>query len=135
MLSLIFIIFAAINKAIIDTLQFHYDKSWFAIHFLKSQGWWNPKDSWKNKYKNHDITKGEAFWGATTVFCWITDAWHFFQSLYLNFIFLAIVFFEPIIKTEILIWSLIINFIIYRITFGFIFEIFFRRLNGRNNGK
>lgn len=126
MLSLIFVIFAAIFKAIIDTLQFHYNKSIFIKR--KMQNWWNPEISWMNKYKDHDVSKGEAFLGSTTIFCWITDAWHFFQSLYLNFIFLAIVFFDPIIKTEILIWNLIISFIIYRVTFGFIFEILFRKL-------
>lgn len=38
--------------------------------------WWNGKDSWLNKYKNHDIKQGPAFWGSTSIFVPITDAPH-----------------------------------------------------------
>lgn len=43
--------------------------------------WWNGKVSHTNKYKNHDISQGPAFFGSTTVFVQFTDAPHTFNFL------------------------------------------------------
>jgi len=45
---------SAIAKSVQDKLNFHFHKSVF-----KNLGsFWNPKDSWKNKYKNNDPKQG-----------------------------------------------------------------------------
>jgi hypothetical protein len=54
-----------------------------------NQIWWNPIDSWKNKWKldalGHPILVNnknvERYWGSSTIFVWRTDAYHFFRML------------------------------------------------------
>lgn len=64
MISIILFAFAAFFTAVIDTLQFHYERSVFAK--LK-QSFWNRQYSWKNKK-----ILGSAF-----------DAWHVAKFLQL----------------------------------------------------
>lgn len=67
-----------ICKGVCDTLQFHYSISIFAG---KNALFWNPRVSWKNKYKNGDPDQGATFPGSTTVFVMFTDGWHLFDFL------------------------------------------------------
>lgn len=65
---------SAVAKAVMDKLQFHFDKSVFAT--AKNKQWWNPKLSNKNKYtisKNKFLT-----WCFSTWLVSVTDAWHLF---------------------------------------------------------
>ena len=81
-----FLIFGALGgicKAVMDSLQFHYDKNIFQL--MPCQNWWNPKESWKNKYKNHDYKQGERFLFAKTLLVFIADAWHFFEYMHYPF--------------------------------------------------
>ena len=50
---------AGICEAIMDKLQFHYESSIFRSY--KNQLFWDPKLSWRNKYKNGDRLLGEKF--------------------------------------------------------------------------
>ena len=75
---------AGVMKAVMDTLQFHYDSSPFK-KFASVQQWWDPKISHTNKYKNGRKEDGPKYFGSTTFFVWITDAWHFFQFMQNNF--------------------------------------------------
>lgn len=120
-LLILSIISAAIGKSIMDTLQFHYENS----IFIKNQTWWNPKISWKHKYKNDDYTQGPAFWGSTTYLVFLTDGWHFFQFIFLNSLFIAITFGDPFQFFNNF-WDYIFTFLICRILFGVIFELTFR---------
>lgn len=118
-------IISAISKAIMDKLQFHYDTSVFKN--LKQQEWWNPTISYKNKYKKGEKNNGPAFFGSTTIFVFLTDAWHFFQSIFLNALFLAIMFsFNICVSLEHYHW--ILGFFGLKILYGLIFELFFSRL-------
>lgn len=38
--------------------------------------WFNGKVSWTNKYKNHDIKQGRAFFGSENIFVFTTDCAH-----------------------------------------------------------
>jgi len=118
MVSAIFIVIAAICNAVMDKVQSHYSKSIFKD--LNSK-WWNPKESWKNKWKNGDPAQGEAFLGSSTVFILFTDAWHFFQFLFLSFLFLAVVFYAPMVN-----W--VVDFIVYHVVLGMVFELFFAKI-------
>ncbi len=118
MISSIFIILAAICKAVMDKIQFHFSKSIFKDN---KDIWWNPQISWKNKWKNGDPNQGESFFGSSTFLVFVTDAWHFFQFLFLSFIFLGVVFYSTMIS-----WYL--DFFIYHIAFGIVFELFFSKI-------
>jgi len=123
-LIFLLIIFGAIAKAIMDTLQFHYNNSIFKT---MDEFFWNPKISWKNKYKNHNKEEGEKFFCSTTVFVFLTDGWHLFQSIFLNCIFLI-----PIVLINLLhplsFWWLMIIFLTIRIAFGLFFELFYKEI-------
>jgi len=123
MLIGLFLIFAALVKAIMDCLQFHYKDSPFAK--FKKQIWWNPTISWKNKWRGGKPENGEKFPGSSTIFVWTTDAWHFFQMIFLTLMFLSIVFYTPLFSVS---YSWVFDFIIYRIIFGVTFTLIFKRL-------
>lgn len=81
-LVLVFLVIGGSN-AIMDVLQFRFDKSVFS-RFKGS--WWNPSISWKNKWKveNGELlyVNGkpvERFFLSSTLFVFVTDAWHFFK--------------------------------------------------------
>ena len=84
--SLLLVTFGLCN-AIMDTLQFHFDKSMFP-----DTNFWNPKKSWKNKYKNGDANQGEKFPFSTTLLVFTTDAWHLSKSIGFNALYFALAF-------------------------------------------
>ena len=120
MVVMILLTIAAISKAIMDTLQFHYSKSIFRK--LNPQ-LWNPAVSCKNKYKLDGKTP--RFYGSTTFLVWLTDFWHFFQMIFLNSILLAIVFYHPIVCN-------VIDFIIFALYTKILFQIFFKNILIKN---
>lgn len=120
---LIFI--AGASKGIMDTLQFHFDKSIFKN---LNVSFWNPQISYINKWKNADAKK-ERFFGSSTFLAWTTDAWHFFQSIFLTSIFISIVLYVPYPEFGLnKFWSLVIDFIGLRLVFGIAFTLFYNYL-------
>jgi hypothetical protein len=78
-----------------DKLQFHYSKSVFPQGpddklLGKGELFWNPKLSWRNKYKGGDPELGPAYPGATTWLVSTTDAWHLLKTLMMACYHLAI---------------------------------------------
>jgi len=69
----ILLVISAISKAIMDTLQFHFETS----VFKKLGSWWNPNNSWMNKYTWFPKSKIMT-WLISNPLVLITDAWHFF---------------------------------------------------------
>jgi hypothetical protein len=73
LIPILLVILSGISKAIMDTIQFHFEKS----HFKGE--WFNPSISWNNKYT----------WSSNKIISWliqntlvfITDAWHFFGMI------------------------------------------------------
>lgn len=112
-LTIIFLVIAAICKAVKDTVEFHFDYSIFSKFNAK---YWNPSISWKNKYK--EDLKTPKFWGSTTVFVMFTDAWHLFDFLQLVSFLLAIIFYDKMIY-------FVADFVIFYIIFCCIFELFY----------
>ena len=53
-----------------DRLQFRLPAQ------LRGDSFWDPKISWRNKWKNGDPAQGERFPGSSTIFVFLTDAWH-----------------------------------------------------------
>ena len=106
---------AGFFKSVMDVLQFKFHTSVF-----RNLGtWWNPKESWKFKYKNNDPEQGEKFPGFKTVLVWITDAWHFFQFWMKTCLELAI----AINIVEFPIW---ISFLVAKCLFSGSFSIFWK---------
>lgn len=95
----ILVLIAGMAKGISDALQFHYDTS-FAAEF-ENRDWWDPSTSWTTsvqsmdgpevaKYEGGDPKNGAAFPGSTTIFVFMTDAWHLFQMIEARAIDLAL---------------------------------------------
>lgn len=107
---------SGIAKAGMDVLQFHFSESIFS-----KLNAWNPKESWKNKWKNGDKSQGERFPGSSTVFVFLTDPWHLLQSVYLNSLFAALYL---ICTHTPSVWVLLLS----RVLFGLSFELSYRYL-------
>lgn len=68
--------FDGLNQA----LQFRY--SGFKKAFPKANDqWYDPSKSWRNKYKNGDPEQGRKFFGSTSFFVGVTDAYHATRTL------------------------------------------------------
>jgi len=118
-ISIILMIIAGFFNACMDILKVRYDKSIF--RFWKYQNWLDPSKSWVNKWKNGDPSQGERFFGSSTFFVSLTDAWHLAKHFMLTFIMLSVVFYQPIIN-----WWM--DFIILYVSFTVTFEVFFSKI-------
>tara|TARA_B100000927_G_C16219517_1_gene370873 strand:- start:13 stop:444 length:432 start_codon:yes stop_codon:yes gene_type:complete len=87
-ISIILIILSGASEAVMDKVQFHYDKSIFWNDDKYKQTFWDPDRSWVNKYKPGSTSKPK-FWGSTTFFVFTTDAWHLFKFFKNTSIFIS----------------------------------------------
>ena len=76
-LFLIFI--SGCSEGIMDSIQFHFDKTRFSR--FRNQQFWNPSISWRNKWKNGDPAQGEKFKFSSTFLVSLTDSWHLFKMI------------------------------------------------------
>lgn len=91
MVTLILLFLAGMFEGVMDTLQFHWSK--FRLKHKKANSFfWSPELSWKNKYKDGQVYKGEKFFGSTTIFVGLTDGWHLMKLLKNICIFVGIFF-------------------------------------------
>ena len=117
-------ILAAACNAVMDTIAFKYKRS---IFNNLNQQYWNPAKSWRNKYKDKMVFKGPAFIGSTTVFCFLTDAWHLFQFLSNSFLALSVVIiYHETVNPNL--WYNLGVFIILKTTWGTVFETLYGKL-------
>jgi hypothetical protein len=58
-----------------ETLIWHYP-AFQRVHPNADPLYWNPYQSWRNKYRNGDPSQGAAFPGSTTWLAWSTDGYH-----------------------------------------------------------
>ena len=121
-LGLIMISLSAISESIMDKIQFHYDKSIFSTEKY-NQLFWNPIESWKNKWK--DDLKTEKFLGSSTIFVFTTDAWHLFKFFKNTFLFIGL----PLLCLGgiNIILSVIIARVLYCLTFTLYFDILLKK--------
>lgn len=117
-------ILAAACNAVMDTIAFKYKRS---IFNNLNQHYWNPAKSWRNKYKDKMVFKGPAFIGSTTVFSFLTDAWHLFQFLSNSFLALSVVIiYHETVNPNL--WYNLGVFIILKVTWGIVFETLYGKL-------
>ena len=120
------VISAAFSNSVMDTLQFRYNKSIFASDSF-NQEFFNPKISWKNKWKDGDSKKGEKFLGSSTVFVMFADAWHlaqFFMFTFFELIFITMYYFWKKPRWYISFFQLVL----LKVIFGVIFELSFTKI-------
>lgn len=113
-------IISAIAEAIMDTLQFHYRTSVFAM--FKNRLFWDPQLSWRNKYKNGNHIEGEKFLFSTTLFVGLTDGWHLFKLIRNISLFFGIFL---IFNLSYGFWLSLIYTSILRIVYGLTFTGFY----------
>jgi len=75
------VVLSGISNSTMDVLKFRYNVSVFSRLPKKIQYFTEPS-SWRNKYKDRDPSKGESFWGSTTIFVCCTNLWHLSQMLW-----------------------------------------------------
>lgn len=117
--GLILVSLSAISESIMDKIQFHYDKSIFSNEKY-NQLFWNPTESWKNKWK--EDLKTEKFLGSSTIFVFTTDAWHLFKFFKNTFLFIGL----PLLCLGGI--NIILSVIIARVLYGLTFTLYFDRL-------
>jgi hypothetical protein len=119
LLGIILVAIAAIAEAIMDTLSHRFNNSIFSE---LDRFWWDPTFSWRNKYRQRNITLGPRFWGSTTFFVFTTDAWHMFKMISKEGSLLGI----ALILVGVLdvnFWHVAILFTLNRLFFGIVFHI------------
>ena len=113
---------AAVAEAIMDKIQFHYDKSIFCDKSV-NQLFWDPRESWKNKWKA-DL-KTEKFLGSSTIFVFTTDAWHFFKFIRTSLLFIGLGIIAWQVESFI---NLILLIALARTIFGIAFTLGFDKI-------
>lgn len=89
-ITYILLAYAGLSASVMWTIQFRWERSVFA-HIKEDSPaflWFSPL-GWRLKYKDQDPKKGPAFPGSTTIFVFLTDAFHFFQFIFYTSIDLA----------------------------------------------
>ena len=123
MITLILVILAGILNAAMDIIvsTSRYNKSVFKMLPKKWEPFFDSTISWQNKWKNGDRNQGEKFFGSSTFLVWTTDAWHLFKTTMLLCFSIAIVTYSPMVHP-------IIDAVIYWLTFGAVFELFWSKI-------
>jgi hypothetical protein len=119
-LGLVFVAASSVAEAIMDKIQFHYDKSIFSNDKYK-QTFWDPTKSWVNKWKDSSA-KDERFLGSSSIFVFTTDAWHLFKFFRNTFLFIGL----PLLSFGSI--NVILAAILARIIYGLVFTICFNKL-------
>ncbi len=120
-LGYILIIIASVAKAVMDKVNFHFERSIFNNPEKFNPLFWNPVISWKNKWRDGNSEKGEKFLFSSTILVFTTDAWHRFQSIMLFSLFIGLYF----IFSDSSLYNNLIHLIITSIMFRFIFTFVF----------
>lgn len=119
-LGLLFVAASSVSEAIMDKIQFHYDKSIFSKDKYK-QTFWDPTKSWVNKWKDSSARE-ERFLGSSTIFVFTTDAWHLFKFFRNTFLFIGL----PLLSFGSM--NIILAAILARVIYGLVFTICFDKL-------
>ena len=127
MITLFLLFLAGALNATMDVLSFRYKTSIFS-KYPKLQSFFNPQESWVNKYKDNNPKLGPKFFGSKTFLVFLTDAWHLAKMLMITAFTLAIVFYNPVIVTESIFVNIAGNLLLMRVVFSATFELFFSKI-------
>ena len=118
MMTIIFLILAAICNAVMDVLSTRYYVSIFGN--FKNKQFWDWNISWRNKWQWGDKANGEKFFLSSSMLSFMTDGWHLAKALMIVFISLAIVCYKPLFG--------LIDLILFNCIWGITFELFYSKL-------
>jgi len=127
MITLFLLFLAGALNATMDVLSFRYKTSIFS-KYTKLQEFFNPQESWVNKYKDNNPNLGPKFFGSKTFLVFLTDAWHLAKMLMITAFTLAIMFYNPVIVTESIFVNIVANLLLMRVVFSATFELFFSKI-------
>jgi hypothetical protein len=102
-----------------DVLSTRFDVSIFRN--FSNKLFWDWRISWRNKWENGFKLNREKFLFSSSIFVFLTDAWHLFKALMLLFLILSIYFYVPIFG----ILDIPFFFISWGITFELLYNIYF----------
>jgi hypothetical protein len=97
MISFTLILLASILNGTMDMNFNQFHKSIFNSPKFNPK-FWNPYESWPNKWKNGDRTQGEKFFLSSTWLVFLTDSWHMFKMGFLFTLFASVVLYKPVIN-------------------------------------
>lgn len=60
----------------VETISYHYYNGFKIVFPHANDQYWNPAQSWTNKYKDGNAALGPKFMGSTGTFVCFTDAYH-----------------------------------------------------------
>jgi len=137
MISLLLIALAGALNATYEILFVSFKQSIFSN---LNPDYWDPYKSWVYKWKM-PLKPSPKYWYyfgiypryeekfpySSTVFVWLTDAWHLFKALMLVCLMSSIVLYTPI-------FTPIVDFLLLYCTFTFTFTVFFDYILRKNNG-
>jgi len=124
--SILFTLISGVSKAICDVSSING-----SLDKLSSLNpfYWRKSISSVNKWKNQDPKQGEKFFGSSTFFVFLTDAWHLFDVIRdISLIVCGITTFSLCIVTGIYPWLIIISIypirqIIFQITYSWLRKV------------
>ena len=119
MISIMFWLLACVCNSIMDVLSTRFDVSIFRN--FSNKLFWDWRISWRNKWENGFKLNREKFLFSSSIFVFLTDAWHLFKALMLLFLILSIYFYVPIFG----ILDIPFFFISWGITFELLYNIYF----------
>jgi len=118
MMTIIFLILAAICNAVMDVLSTRYYVSIFGN--LKNRQFWDWNISWRNKWSWGEKANGEKFFLSSSMLSFMTDGWHLAKALMIVFISSAIVCYKPLFG--------LLDLILFNCIWGITFELFYSKL-------
>ena len=121
-IALSLVVVAGAANGIMDRIQHHY----YTVPESWNEQFWNPKESWRNKWKDGDHTKGEKFLFSSTFLVGLTDGWHLMKSIMLSAIALSITLLLTVDLFSSNIVNKVIIFLAVRTLFGIGFRLFYR---------
>lgn len=128
---MISLILAALAGALNATYEILFISFKYSIFSKLNPQYWDPKTSWiyKWKYPLQPAPKRWYYFGfqprheerfpySSTIFVWLTDAWHLFKALMLACLMSAMVLYTPMFNP-------VVDFLLLYVAFTFVFTIFF----------
>lgn len=85
---------------------------------------WDKNKSWKRKWKNGDPAQGEAFWGSSRWFVFVTDGWHLSQFFCFNALLALPFLYQPLMAP---VWDFLAVAVIHKA----LFEVAYSTLKGK----
>lgn len=122
LIVVILILLSGMCKGIQDQIMFHWGQRWTT---KLNPLFWNPRESWRNKYKDGDYRKGPKFFGSTTFLVGFTDAWHLFGGINRALVLLALTIMYAYSTTH-PIWVYVLMYIVLFIFFTIGFKFFYK---------